>query len=363
MPARGRRTRSGRPTRPGTGGPDTGVSTARSGDPATPRRDPRAGRQGRRPDRDRESTESRRQDRDLHDRGVTVRGGAGHHAAAAVGDRQCRTPWRAGEIGCGAGTSGYRGSGRLDKTGTLTTGAPQVVEVCVLPDRGVGESELLRLAAAAEHPSQHPLARAVVAAARERGITPEPVEDFESMPGRGVRARVGGRMVEIGRADYLSDTDHRPAGGRAPDSAAQAPVDRLEALRCTAVVVSVDSVAVGVLGLADRPRPCAEAAVTRLRTVTCSEPLLLTGDNARAASHLATQIGIAEVRAGLLPQDKAAAVRALSDAGAKVALIGDGVNGRARTRRRTRGNRHGPHRFRSRPGHRRRGDHPRCGSD
>lgn len=204
----------------------------------------------------------------------------------------------------------------LDKTGTLTEGSPRVTDVRPLGGSGLDEAGLLRLAAAAEHPSEHPLARAVVDAARARGLDLPPAEDFASAPGAGVTARVDGHTVEVGRPGRLAGPAH-PAGVEA---------GRLEADGRTAVVVVVDGVPAGVLGIADRLRPEAAAATRALHRLTGAAPILLTGDNARAARRLAAEVGIADVRAGLLPQDKVGAVRELERAGRRVLVVGDGVN-------------------------------------
>ncbi|MFE2722263.1 heavy metal translocating P-type ATPase [Kitasatospora sp. NPDC059327] len=196
----------------------------------------------------------------------------------------------------------------LDKTGTLTEGTPRVVELRPL---GVTEDELLALAAAAEHPSEHPLARAVVAAARERGLTPPAATDFTATPGIGVRAVVGGAVVAVG-----APGPHR----------AHPAVTALEEAGRTAVLVLRDGEPVGVLGLADRPREQAAAAVRGLAALTGRPPVLLTGDNRLAAEHLAREVGLTDVRGGLLPQDKVAAVRELADRGHRVLMVGDGVN-------------------------------------
>jgi heavy metal translocating P-type ATPase len=202
----------------------------------------------------------------------------------------------------------------FDKTGTLTEGMPRVTEVRPLTGSGLGERELLALAAAAEHPSEHPLARAVVEAARERGLALSVAEDFTSTPGVGVTSVVDGRLIAVGAARRL------PAG------AARAVVEELEASGRTTVLVEADGVSVGVLGLADRLRPGAAATVAALTELTDSRPVLLTGDNPRAAARLAVEVGIDDVRAGLLPQHKVAAVRELEAAGRKVLVVGDGVN-------------------------------------
>jgi heavy metal translocating P-type ATPase len=212
----------------------------------------------------------------------------------------------------------------FDKTGTLTEGTPRLAEIRSPSDTGgnsIDSTELLSLAAAAENPSEHPLARAVVDAARDAGISPRPAEEFTSAPGRGVTARIGGRLVEVGSPAHLLSGDLN--GDEDP---ARTIVDDLEQAGHTAVVVRVDGTPAGVLGLADRLRPGAADTVARLTALTGAQPLLLTGDNVRAAARLAAEVGITDVRAGLLPQDKVTAVRELEAAGEKVVLVGDGVN-------------------------------------
>ncbi|MET8805439.1 heavy metal translocating P-type ATPase [Streptomyces sp. NPDC004546] len=209
----------------------------------------------------------------------------------------------------------------LDKTGTLTEGTPRVTDVRPLTGSGLTEDELLSLAAAAEHPSEHPLARAIVEAARSRGLTPPVAEDFASTPGVGVTATVDGRTVAVGAPARL------PAGAQDARAARAAGVAAgLEDDGRTAVLVVVDGVRAGVLGIADRLRPDAAGTVASLTTLTGTTPMLVTGDNPRAAARLATEVGITDVRAGLLPQAKVAAVREQERAGRKVLAVGDGVN-------------------------------------
>ncbi|MER5224854.1 heavy metal translocating P-type ATPase [Streptomyces flaveus] len=205
----------------------------------------------------------------------------------------------------------------LDKTGTLTEGTPRVTDVRPLPESGLDESELLTLAAAAEHPSEHPLARAVVDAARERGLDLPATEDFTSAPGVGVQALVDGRSVAVGAPARLLDDAESPVVAMA---------EELEESGRTAVLIVVDGAPAGVLGIADRLRPDAAATVASLTALTGTAPTLLTGDNARAAAHLAAEAGIDDVRAGLLPQDKLSAVKDMESAGRKVMVVGDGVN-------------------------------------
>ncbi|KOG43053.1 heavy metal translocating P-type ATPase [Streptomyces resistomycificus] len=189
----------------------------------------------------------------------------------------------------------------LDKTGTLTEGTPEVTAVRPLPDSDLDEDALLALAAAAEHQSEHPLARAVVAAARSRGLRIEPAADFTATPGQGVTATVDGRTVSVGRADD-ADSD------------------------ATVVLVTRDGTPVGTLALTDRLRAGAPATTAALTALTGTAPVLLTGDNARAAARVADATGLTDVRAQLLPEDKVHAVRDLQRAGRKVLFVGDGVN-------------------------------------
>jgi len=195
----------------------------------------------------------------------------------------------------------------VDKTGTLTDGTPTVVAVSATGDRT--DDELLALAAAVEAPSEHPVGRAVVAAARDRGLATAPVQGFRARVGQGVTGTVGGRHVAVGRA-----TAPLPGAGAE------------EARGRTLVAVEVDGVAAGWLALADRLRPEAAATVAALREALGRSPLLLTGDDERVATALAAELGITDVRAGLLPEDKVAAVRELQAQGHRVLVVGDGVN-------------------------------------
>ncbi|MFC9486025.1 heavy metal translocating P-type ATPase [Streptomyces hydrogenans] len=230
----------------------------------------------------------------------------------------------------------------LDKTGTLTEGTPRLTDVRPLPGTGLDADALLRLAASAEHPSEHPLARAVVDAARERGLALAPADAFAATPGRGVTATVEGRRIELGSpARLLPDTHHARVHPH-PDTQAAHPeadharvqpendpaplVRELEEAGSTAVAVLRDGEPVGVLGVADRLRPDAAATVAALTRLTGRAPVLLTGDNERAARRVAGRVGITDVRAGLLPEEKVAAVRAWEAEGRRVLVVGDGVN-------------------------------------
>lgn len=199
----------------------------------------------------------------------------------------------------------------FDKTGTLTRGAPAVVAARATAP-GLADAELLRLAAAAESRSEHPLARAIVAHARAAGAPPEEPERFESAPGRGVRARVGGREVAVGRGESARAGEGDPAA-------------EWLARGATVVRVALDGAPAGFLALSDTLREDAAAAVAGVRAEG-AEPVLLTGDHAAAAGEVARAVGIAEVRAGCLPEDKLAYVRDSEAAGRPVCMIGDGVN-------------------------------------
>ncbi|WP_149549415.1 heavy metal translocating P-type ATPase [Streptomyces marokkonensis] len=209
----------------------------------------------------------------------------------------------------------------LDKTGTLTEGTPRVTDVGPFPGTGLDDEELLLLAAAAEAPSEHPLARAIVTAAREQGLEIKPVVDFGSTPGVGVKATLEGRLVGVGAPARLLRGADDAASARAAALAGE-----LEEGGRTAVLVVLDGAPVGVLGIADRLRPDAAATVTSLASLAGTAPVLLTGDNPRAAARLAAEAGIEDVRAGLLPEDKVRAVRELETAGRRVMVVGDGVN-------------------------------------
>jgi heavy metal translocating P-type ATPase len=204
----------------------------------------------------------------------------------------------------------------FDKTGTLTEGTPNLSDVRVFAGCDLNPNELLRLAASAEHRSEHPLAGAIVAAAAERGLKLGEVDEFTSLPGRGVTAQVDGQRVQVG-----SPTHHLHDN---PEAAAA--VTQLEEAGHTAVVVVVDGTPAGVLAVADRLRDGAADTVARRQALTGATPVLLTGDNPRAAARLAAHVGITDVRAGLLPQDKVTAVRELEAGGQRVLAVGDGVN-------------------------------------
>ena len=207
----------------------------------------------------------------------------------------------------------------FDKTGTLTYGAPEVAAVrSFSPD--LSDEQLYFCAASAEMWSEHPLGRAVAAGYRAGSGRPAlGSERFQMLPGRGVRAVVEGRAVLAGNAELL-----RENGIALPGEISRAAE---EALRdgCTVIYVAVDGRAAGMLALSDTLRPSAAETIRQVRQ-TGVEPVLLTGDHESAAQHIAGQLGIAEVRANCLPEDKLSAIDAAQRAGRPVCMVGDGIN-------------------------------------
>ena len=202
-----------------------------------------------------------------------------------------------------------------DKTGTLTEGRPSVTDV--IAAAGVEEAEILRLAAAADGESEHPLATAVVAAAKLRALVGDPPSHFEAVPGQGVQATVGGRTVLVGNGKLLERNGVTPGLEREAEG--------LRAEAKTALYVAVDGRTFGLIAVADRIRPTAKSAVAALHDLGI-RVLLLTGDSRATAQTVARTLGIDEVRAEVLPADKAAEVRRLEAQGRRVAMVGDGVN-------------------------------------
>ncbi len=203
----------------------------------------------------------------------------------------------------------------LDKTGTLTEGRPVVREIEKLD---VSEQELLAIAAAAESSSEHPLARAVMKAAFDRGATPPDVASFEAFPGKGVVARIEAGEVIVGSPRFLADRDIDLTPLRRT-------IESLEAAGRTVIAVARDRRALGIVALGDTLRPDAVSAVAALRKAGL-KTILVTGDNERAAQRVGLDVGVDEVHAEVLPQDKATIVRELQAAHARVAMVGDGIN-------------------------------------
>ncbi|MBS4729463.1 copper-translocating P-type ATPase [Mycobacterium sp. SM1] len=205
----------------------------------------------------------------------------------------------------------------FDKTGTLTRGRMQLIEV--IPERGQKADLVLRVAAAAESGSEHPIGAAIVAAARQRGLAIPAATGFANRAGHGVRAEIDGKPVLVGRRKLVDEHDlvlpeHLAAAATA-----------LEEQGRTAVFVGYDGRVVGVLAVADTVKDEAAAVVRRLHAMGL-QVAMITGDNARTAAAIAGQLGIERVLAEVLPQDKVSEIRRLQQEGRRVAMVGDGVN-------------------------------------
>lgn len=203
----------------------------------------------------------------------------------------------------------------LDKTGTLTKGEPEVTDYLPI---GYDELELLALAAAAERESEHPLAKAVVAYAEQRGARKASAESFRNITGQGAVSTVEGHQVFLGNTRLMN--------AQGVDSAAVSEQQQaLASTGRTAIIVAVDGTAVGIIALADAPRETAAAAITAMHEMGV-EVVMLTGDNAPTAARIGQQLGIDTIIAEVLPEDKSAKIAELQKAGKKVAMVGDGVN-------------------------------------
>jgi Cu2+-exporting ATPase len=205
----------------------------------------------------------------------------------------------------------------FDKTGTLTRGEPVLAELSAAP--GIEADELLALAAGVEADSEHPLARAIVAGARQRQVTPEQASDFENLAGRGARARIGKHTVNVGGPRLLEEL-----GAEVPSSLASV-TDGWAAAGRTVMHVIRDGEAIGALSVEDEIRPESVEAVRRLHGIGL-RVAMITGDAQAVADNVAQRIGIDEVAAQVLPADKADAVRRFQAGGKRVAMVGDGVN-------------------------------------
>ena len=213
----------------------------------------------------------------------------------------------------------------LDKTGTLTHGRPVVTDV--VPLDGTDERDLLAAAAGVERYSEHPLARAIVAAAAERGVLPSQATDFSALAGAGATARLDGRRVHVGSPELFAEL------GATASAASAGLLEKMREEGKTVVLVGerpVDTTAsvriLGLLGIRDQVRPNAAAAIRELHRLGIRRVVMLSGDHPRTARAIARELGIDDVRAGLTPEDKVAAIRELERAHGAVAMIGDGVN-------------------------------------
>lgn len=208
----------------------------------------------------------------------------------------------------------------LDKTGTVTTG--QMAVVSVDPSAGVSAAELLSYAGAAESGSEHPIARAIA----QHAASDLPLAGFSNEPGQGVSALVAGREVRVGRLDWVVAPQPSPEGAAGPETA---PEGRLEQASVqagvTTIAVAWQGALRGTIGVADTVKPGSADAVADFRALGLT-PVLVTGDSRTTAAAVASQVGISEVIADVLPQDKVAEVRRLQAEGRRVAMVGDGVN-------------------------------------
>lgn len=205
----------------------------------------------------------------------------------------------------------------FDKTGTLTLGRPAVTDILSLS--GLGDAEVLRMAAAIEQGSEHPLARAILERAHKDGITPGPSTEFEALIGRGVRAVVDGETYFLGNERLCHER-----GICTPES--EESLARFEKEGKTAVLLSNEEKPLGVIAIADQIRPEARESIRALRSAGIRKVVMLTGDNAGTAKAVGSALGIEDVRAELLPEDKVRVVRELEEGHERVAFVGDGVN-------------------------------------
>jgi len=204
----------------------------------------------------------------------------------------------------------------FDKTGTLTQGKPRVVDIVPVGDYDA--HELLRLGAGAEALSEHPLAQAIVQHARQEGLTLPTIDDFQATPGKGVEATLEGQIIRVGSLRLIHETG-------IDITAVQEQATALEESSKTIVGVATENHLVGLLALADTIKPDAIDAIRQIRKAGI-EPVMITGDNWRTAKAIATQLGIDELLAEVLPNEKAAQVRQLQQGGVRVAMVGDGIN-------------------------------------
>ena len=203
----------------------------------------------------------------------------------------------------------------FDKTGTITTGKPRLTDIVVF---GTTENELLVLAAALESRSGHPLAQAIVAVAQERGLHWDEPVDVEAVNGKGIRATLGTQRIEIGNLKLFAD--------EVMSADVDAQVERLESAGRTTMLVRADGRFAGVVGLMDTPRAGVAAVLAELRSLGITKTVMLTGDNQRVARAVAQAVGLEDVRASLMPEDKIAIVAGLVERYGQAAMVGDGAN-------------------------------------
>jgi P-type Cu+ transporter len=204
----------------------------------------------------------------------------------------------------------------LDKTGTITEGAPVVTDIVLV--NGTSEEALLQLAASAEKGSEHPLGDAIVASAELRKLALLPMDRFQAVPGRGIEAHIGGKAVLLGNEKFMRERAV-DLGGLLAESG------RMAAAGKTPMFVAVDASAAGMIAVADVPKESSARAIREMRDMGL-EVVMITGDNERTAKAIAAQVGVDRVLAEVLPHQKADAVKKLQSEGVTVAMVGDGIN-------------------------------------
>ncbi len=216
----------------------------------------------------------------------------------------------------------------LDKTGTLTKGTPEVTDVVALDEGVYTTSDLLRIAAAIERGSEHPIADAIVAKAKDDGLdTSTEVSDFQAVPGQGVKANINGHPVPLNRVSSIMVGTRRLMADNNIELSVKAlsQMESFENNGKTGVFIAEDGVAIGIIAVADTLRPESKEAIAAFRRIGL-EIAMLTGDNQRTANAIARELGIDRVLAEVLPQDKAKEIQRLQSEGRIVAMVGDGIN-------------------------------------
>jgi Cd2+/Zn2+-exporting ATPase len=206
----------------------------------------------------------------------------------------------------------------MDKTGTITAGRPEIVTMATVP--GVDEARLLSLAAALERRSEHPIARAVVLAAETRGVPMLSAEGVAAIKGKGLEGTLQGARLQAGSPRLLAES------GAPVPAALQQAINQLDGQGHTIMTVLLDGVPQGAIALSDRERPDARAAIARLQSLGVRPVVMLTGDRTAVAKAIGASVGVDEIRAELLPEDKITAVRELLQKHHAIAMVGDGVN-------------------------------------
>ncbi|MEK5069701.1 heavy metal translocating P-type ATPase [Sporosarcina sp. FSL K6-1508] len=204
----------------------------------------------------------------------------------------------------------------LDKTGTVTKGEPALTDISVA--NGFTEEEVLQLIATAENQSEHPLAQAIVNGVKEKGIALLETTDFEALPGYGIRAKVNAREVLVGTRKLMNEHNIVILNS-------EASMEKLESEGKTAMLIAVDQELAGVVAVADTVKDTSKEAIARMRELGL-EVIMLTGDNQRTAEAIARQVGLSNVIAEVLPEQKSEEIKKLQKQGKKVAMVGDGIN-------------------------------------